>query len=231
MARNSKHIIIHKPAYKQFMQVNFEEEIVEAYKLLSKSGLGLYLYLAKNKDSYDMDLSKADFCNKLEVSDTTYKNAKKELIEAGYLIPHTNQDGSISKDWYDFYTKPKTPEGEKGQKIALLNGAENCPIENEKGKKLPFKRAENCPQKGDFLSKEQIIDNVDRQDSIGYLFSGLRPSNQVSNTEVDSLAYEEPIAITEEQLSQVINKEEVSAGLWLINGKLFKLTANRYNSI
>ncbi len=106
MPQNSKHIVIHKPVYKSFLQVGFDE-VTEAYQKLSKSALGLYFYLAKNKDGYDMDLSRKDFCDRFNVSETTYKNAKRELIANRYLIAHSNQDGSISKDWYDFYTRPK----------------------------------------------------------------------------------------------------------------------------
>lgn len=221
MARNSQHIVIHKPTYKTFMQVNFEEEFVEAYKVLSKSGLGLYMYLAKNKDLYDFDLSRKDFCSKFEVSETTYKNAKKELIAEGFLVPHINKDGTESADWFDFYTKPKNatvPELGKGQKIV--------PNEKEGDKKLSLEQTKNCPQKDKKLSKEQIIDNNKQIGAnINTLSAPIGATSHVNITlqEPKEEGKEKALPITEAQLAQVINYEDCGNGKYFINGRYFYL--------
>ena len=196
MPPNSKHIIIHKPIYKSFLQIGFDE-LTDAYQRLSKSGLGLYLYLAKNKDGYDLDLSGADYCSKYKVCETTYKNAKKELIANRYLVEHINKDGSISKGWYDFFTMPKE--------------ANNCPKEQTK----------NCLQKDNKTTKENIIDKAE-EIGIGDSLSALRASSLSPIQQIEEEA-EEIRTITQSQLDLVINKEKVQENIWLINGKLYRL--------
>lgn len=52
---------------------------------LSPSALKLYMYLAKNKDGYEFYFSSKDFCDTFKVVDKTYRNARNELINKGYL--------------------------------------------------------------------------------------------------------------------------------------------------
>lgn len=61
-------------------------QYLKAANTLSASGLKLYMYLAKNKDGYKFYFSPKDFMEKFNISDRTYRNAKNELMEKGYLI-------------------------------------------------------------------------------------------------------------------------------------------------
>lgn len=61
------------------------EEIREAAKALNDGELKLYLYLAENKDKYEFALSPKDFIQKYGVSESTYRRAKRKLVELGYL--------------------------------------------------------------------------------------------------------------------------------------------------
>lgn len=72
------------------------------YKLQSKAGIKLWIYMAKNQDNYNFALSSSDFCQWAGVSLTAYNSAFKELVEKGFLI----QSGS-NKNNYIFYEKSR----------------------------------------------------------------------------------------------------------------------------
>lgn len=60
--------------------------IDSAVKLLNKKGsLLLYIYLAKNQDNYTFDLSRKHFVEWCGVSDDTYKEAFKDLVNKGFI--------------------------------------------------------------------------------------------------------------------------------------------------
>lgn len=61
------------------------EEYCAAARELSPSALNLYMYLAKNKDGYEFFFSSKDYCQTFNVVDKTYRNARNELINKGYL--------------------------------------------------------------------------------------------------------------------------------------------------
>lgn len=61
------------------------EEYCAAARELSPSALNLYMYLAKNKDGYEFFFSSKDYCQIFNVVDKTYRNARNELINKGYL--------------------------------------------------------------------------------------------------------------------------------------------------
>ena len=61
------------------------EDFCHAADELSPSALKLYMYLAKNKDGYEFYFSSKDFCQLFNIVDKTYRNAKNELINKGYL--------------------------------------------------------------------------------------------------------------------------------------------------
>ena len=61
------------------------EDYCQAARELSPSALNLYMYLAKNKDGYEFFFSSKDYCNTFNVVDKTFRNAKNELINKGYL--------------------------------------------------------------------------------------------------------------------------------------------------
>lgn len=61
------------------------EEYCAAARELSPSALNLYMYLAKNKDGYEFFFSSKDYCQTFDVVDKTYRNARIELMNKGYL--------------------------------------------------------------------------------------------------------------------------------------------------
>lgn len=83
---NQKLYTIHKKIEEGdiFIMLRWEEYCAAA-KELSPSALNLYMYLAKNKDGYEFFFSSKDYCQTFGVVDKTYRNAKTELINKGYL--------------------------------------------------------------------------------------------------------------------------------------------------
>ncbi len=64
---------------------------------LKGNAFKLYCYLCNNADGYSMDLYPCDFCNVANVSNSTYQDAFKELVEKGYLIKDAE---SKTKFWF-----------------------------------------------------------------------------------------------------------------------------------
>lgn len=93
------------------------DEYTSAAKELSPSALNLFMYLAKNQDQYELFLSSKDYCNTFNVTDKTFRNARNELFEKGYL---KKKDGNrVYFDTSGAYKETK--EGLKQQIINLLN--------------------------------------------------------------------------------------------------------------
>lgn len=71
-----------------------------ARRLQTKGGFKLYMYLAKNQDSYVLDLYSSNFLVWSGLGIAAYRTAFNELIDHGYLIL---KDGS--ETIYTFYDK------------------------------------------------------------------------------------------------------------------------------
>ena len=83
---NQDMVTIHKERYDaNFLQVGIDEWTT-AFNTLKPGSFGLYLYLCGNKEGYRLALSSAAVQHALGYSDSTYRCAKKELIEKGYLV-------------------------------------------------------------------------------------------------------------------------------------------------
>lgn len=105
---NQRNITIHKePANGQNLYTtNDLTSVYEAMgNLTTNVGFKLYMYLASNKNNYNMNLSSSDFCQKAECGRTAYTSAFDELVEKKYLIlkPETNTT-------YYFYDKARTED-------------------------------------------------------------------------------------------------------------------------
>lgn len=74
-----------------FIMVRWDEYI-EASKILTPSGLKLFMYLAKNQDGYEFYFSSKNYCDTFGVTDKTYRNARAELFEKGYLREGENNN-------------------------------------------------------------------------------------------------------------------------------------------
>lgn len=97
---NQKEIIVHKPVYTEnYMSVG-NDEWIEASKRLTYNAFKLYLYMASNCNEYQFALSKKVVQNTIGMSDNTYSNVVKELINNKYLVQ--KDDSNL----YDFYTIP-----------------------------------------------------------------------------------------------------------------------------
>lgn len=81
---------IHKKKEGNFLMVNIKE-IRCAASELSPAALKLYLYFVENQDGFLFHLSPKDFTSAYNVSESTYRRAKAELIEKGYAIQEGNE--------------------------------------------------------------------------------------------------------------------------------------------
>lgn len=61
-------------------------QITRAANELTASGFKLFLYIARNADGYKFDFNAKHFKETFNLSDRTYRNARQELFEKGYLI-------------------------------------------------------------------------------------------------------------------------------------------------
>lgn len=112
---NQKIIHINKPIYTgNYLSIG-NDEWVAACNKLTYNGFKLFLYLAGNKDNFDLALSPKAIQQKIKMSDGTYTNIVKELIKEGYLV---NKQGNM----YNFYTTPLP------QSSVIYQPAEGCSI-------------------------------------------------------------------------------------------------------
>ena len=85
-----------------------------ARRLQSKGGFKLYMYLAKNQDKYNFNLSSNDFMLWSGLGYTAYTTAFTELEEEGYLIL---KEGT--ETLYTFFDKSQLPKEEKAITIEV----------------------------------------------------------------------------------------------------------------
>ena len=76
-----------------------------AHMLQSKGGFKLYMYMAKNQDKYNFELSSSDFMQWSGLGYSAYTTAFKELEDKKYLILKEGTDTV-----YTFYDKAQIPE-------------------------------------------------------------------------------------------------------------------------
>ena len=70
-----------------------------ACKDLNAGALKLWIYLSKNQDGYTFALSPSDIKEKFNMGKTQYDNARKELLEKGYIVIERGR-------YYKFYETP-----------------------------------------------------------------------------------------------------------------------------
>lgn len=86
-----------------------------ANRLQSKGGFKLYMYLAKNQDKYNFNLSSSDFMLWSGLGYTAYTTAFKELVTEGYLWEKDGED----EDIFTFYDKSRIPKEEEKVTIEI----------------------------------------------------------------------------------------------------------------
>lgn len=84
---------------------NLEALDEAARRLQSKGGFKLYMYLSKNQDKYNFNLSSNDFMIWSGLGYTAYTTAFQELEEEGYLILKRG-----TETIYTFYDKSQIPK-------------------------------------------------------------------------------------------------------------------------
>lgn len=72
------------------------------------------MYLAKNQDKYNFNLSSSDFMLWSGFGYSAYTTAFKELVTEGYLI---QKEGT--EDIYTFFDKSRIPREEEKEKVMI----------------------------------------------------------------------------------------------------------------
>ena len=105
---NQRTVSVHKEecSKKNKYTANNLAALDEAARMLqSKGGFKLYMYMAKNQDKYNFELSSSDFMQWSGLGYSAYTTAFKELEDKKYLILKEGTDTV-----YTFYDKAQTPE-------------------------------------------------------------------------------------------------------------------------
>ena len=90
-----------------------KENMYAAYRDLNAHGLALYLYLAGNKDGFDLAISPAAVRQSFGMPESTARDKINLLIDKGYLV-QKKEGGNI----YDFYEKPVVSAETDGVEIS-----------------------------------------------------------------------------------------------------------------
>lgn len=120
------------------------EDYTAAARELSPSALNLYMYLAKNQDNYEFYFSSKDYCQTFNVVDKTFRNARNELINKGYL-----KEGNNSHVYFDAKGFKKEGKKELNEKLVEL------------GKTLSAKDKDRYEKVYEMLEKSGIKDIKD----------------------------------------------------------------------
>ena len=79
-----------------------KSNLYEAYRTLNATALCLYLFLAGNKDGYNLEYSPKAIHAEMGMPESTCRDQFKVLVEKGYLVPK-HEGSSI----FDFYETPR----------------------------------------------------------------------------------------------------------------------------
>ncbi len=103
---NQKVVAVNKEATDRnhlYMCVNIDA-LQKAMQDLTPAQLKVWMYFAKNQNNYVFELSSVAVCGFCNISDKTYREGIKTLVEKRYLV---KRDGS---KMYDFYEIPPKVE-------------------------------------------------------------------------------------------------------------------------
>lgn len=88
---------------RNFIQIS-KDNFYNAYQDLNSTATMLYLYLAGNKDGYDLAFSPEAVKNSLGMPTTTCRDQFKKLLEKGYLTQR-----KPNSNIFDFHEIAQTP--------------------------------------------------------------------------------------------------------------------------
>ena len=103
--QNVATIVREKPSENNFVKIN-EESIAAAMKALTPVEFQVWMYLAKNKDGVEWEISPQAACNQWGIKVSSFHKAITTLKKAGYLVPKDEK----TKTQYWFYEIPKTEQ-------------------------------------------------------------------------------------------------------------------------
>ena len=215
---NQLKITIHKPKYDDdyveengaFMQIGIDEW-QEAYRSVkgNASAMGMYFYLASNKDGYGKYLSSADFENAVGKSRSSYHRGIDLLKEQGYIY----KDASGS---FNFATTPQ-----KSYEVELHNWEGGDAKKKQQSSKSDNENSQKCNTSASDLTIE-INKNKDNKENkkdiearISYLRRFVSPQGQIiyGRNQGYWLNYLEPnfwYMTTDEQTELLKNKTDLS---------------------
>ena len=90
------------PSVNNFIKIN-GDSVAEAMKALTPVEFQVWMYLAKNKDGIEWEISPQAACNEWGIKVSSFHKAITALKKMGYLVP--KDDTTKTKYW--FYEKPK----------------------------------------------------------------------------------------------------------------------------
>jgi DNA-binding MarR family transcriptional regulator len=103
--QNVATIVRETPSENNFVKIN-EDSIAEAMKALTPVEFQVWMYLAKNKDGIEWEISPQAACNQWGIKVSSFHKAITTLKKAGYLVPKDEK----TKTQYWFYEKPKAKQ-------------------------------------------------------------------------------------------------------------------------
>lgn len=162
---NQKIIHINKKEYKDnFLQIGIDEW-QHAAKVLSPVAFKLYLYLAGNKNNFNLALSQKAVENALNIKKTAYHDAVKELTFMGYL---DNKQGNIQV----FTTTPKFDNAD----MKFRKSKHKTPQNQTKNSENAEFQVRTCGREIDNINKINNTNNniyVDNNDCSDWLLGDL----------------------------------------------------------
>ena len=90
-----------KPSENNFIKIN-EDSVAAATKALTPVEFQVWLYLAKNKNGIEWEISPQAACNEWGIKVSSFHKAITSLKKMGYLVPKDE----TTKTKYWFYEKP-----------------------------------------------------------------------------------------------------------------------------
>ena len=102
---NQRRVLVHRDMPKE-KEGNFllikKDNLYAAYRDLNATALCLYLYLAGNKDGFDLAFSPKAIHNEMGLPESTCRDQFRVLENKGYLVRRDEKSNR-----YDFYEIPK----------------------------------------------------------------------------------------------------------------------------
>ena len=103
--QNVAEIVRENPNPKRFVKIN-ESSIAAAMKALTPVEFQVWMYLAKNQNGIEWEISPQAACNEWGIKVSSFHKAITTLKKSGYLVP--KDDKTKTKFW--FYEVPREEE-------------------------------------------------------------------------------------------------------------------------